>query len=324
MRGVRVVLYVQDSGGPAPERAPITAGMLAKLKPALVLLGLLLAAAAVDKVRARAQRHFIETQTYEDVYYLPPSDYLIAGSLGYREALADLLWMKALVYYGEELVHRGDVKNLYRYGDAILALDPDFKRVYRWVASSAIYRTGNVTVSDAYAAIRYLEVAARRFPDDGELAWDLGANYAFELAPMLDDEAKREEARRKGLEYLEAAALRNAGPPWLGLQAAGELNALGQREQAIRHLEDVYAITSDAAVKARIERDLATLRSQAYAEALRRTAQELEADRVRDFPYMDATLYLLVGPRPPFGGDAWLAQGFDPALQREPASLVEP
>ena len=270
-------------------------------------------AAAVERVRVRAQRHFTETQTYEDIYYLPSSGSLLIGSLGHREALADLLWMKALVYYGEELIHRGDVKHLYRYGDAMLALDPDFKRVYRWVASSALYRTGDITVSDAYAAVRYLEVAARRFPDDGELAWDLGANYAFELAPMLEDEEERAAAKRKGLDFLEAASLRNAGPPWLALQTASQLNALGRSEQAIRHLEDAHAIASDPGIRQQIESQLSALRSEAYAEALRRTAQELEAARQRDFPYLDTSLYMLVGSRPPFGGDLWLARGFDPA-----------
>jgi hypothetical protein len=286
-----------------------------KLRIALALLGVLLTAAALDRVRARAQRHFIETQAYEDLYYLPPSDGLIVGSLGYREALADLLWMKVLIYYGEELIHRGELKNLFRYGDAVLALDPDFKRMYRWLASSALYRTGNVTVDDAHAAIRYLEVAARRFPDDGELAWDLGANYAFELAPMLEGE-ERAAAKRKGLEHMEAASQRNAGPPWLALQTASELSALGRQEQAIRHLEDAYAVSNDPEIKQRIEARLSSLRSEAYTEALRRTAQELEAARKRDFPYLDTTLYMLVGTRPPFGGDAWLAQGFDPAPRK--------
>lgn len=286
--------------------------LLMKLKVALAVLCLLLSAAAIDRVRSRAQRHFIATQAYEDIYYLPSGDSLVVGSLGYREALADLLWMKALVYYGEELIHRGEVKNLFRYGDAVLALDPDFKRMYRWIASGALYRTGTITVDDARAAIRYLEVAARRFPDDGELAWDLGANYAFELAPMLDGE-ERAAAKRKGLEHMEAAVLRKAGPPWLALQTASELNALGRQEQAIAHLEDAYAIASDPEIKEKIEAQLSTLRSAAYAEALRRTAQELEAARKRDFPYLDTTLYMLVGTRPPFGGDAWLAQGFDPA-----------
>jgi hypothetical protein len=282
-----------------------------------LLLSVALALAG-DHFRARAQRFFADTQTYEDLYYLPPDDVLVLCSLGYRYALADLIWMKALIYYGEELGHRGDVKHLYRYGDAMLALDPDFKRVYRWIASSALYRTGSVSVDDARAAIRYLETANRRFPDDGELAWDLGANYAFELAPMLTSDEDRAAARRKGLEFLEAAALRHAGPPWLVLQTANQLQGLGRVEQAIRHLEDVYATTVDAALKAQIEERLTTLRSAAYAEALRRTNEELEKARLRDFPYLEPTLYLQVGPRPPFGGDAWLLRGFDPALGRRP------
>lgn len=269
-----------------------------------------------DYHRARALRYYVDTQSYQDVYYLPPKDSLVLGSLGYRHALADLIWMKTLIYYGEELANRGDVKNLYRYGDAMIALDPDFKRVYRWVASSAIYRTGNVSADDARAAIRYLEAANRRFPDDGELAWDLGANYAFELAPMLEGDQEREAARRKGLEFLEAASLRGAGPPWLVLQTANQLQGLGRVEQAIRHLEDVYATTMDPHVKAQIEKRLTAMRSAAYAEALRRTNEELEHARQRDFPYLDTSLYLQVGPRPPFGGDAWLLRGFDPAFAR--------
>jgi hypothetical protein len=282
-----------------------------------VVLGLCAAAAiGGDYARTLAQRHYAATQTYEDVYYLPPDEALLIASLGYRGALADLIWMKALIYYGEELSHRGDVKNLYRYGDAMLALDPDWKRVYRWIASSALYRTGTVTVADARAAIRYLEVATRRFPDDGELAWDLGANYAYELAPMLEADRDRAAARQKGLEYLEAAALRNAGPPWLVLQTSRQLQALGRNEQAIRHLEDVYATTSDPQVRTQIEQQLTLLRSATYAEALKRTNEELEAARVKAFPYLDTTLYLMVGPRPPFGGDAWLARGFDPINAR--------
>ena len=281
-----------------------------RAQTALMLLCILGLALAADRVRAGAQQHFLQTQTYEDVYYLPPKQYLVLGALGYRAALADLIWMKALVYYGEELSHRGDVKNLYRYGDAVLALDPDFKRVYRWIANCALYRTGEITVNDARAAIRYLEVAMRRFPDDGELAWELGANYTYELAPMLTDDEEKKAARRTGLDYLELAVRRKAGPSWLVLQTAGELHALGRVEQAIRHLEDVYATTTDAQVRTRIEQRLMTLRSQAYAEAMRRTSVELEEARKRNFPYLDTTLYLLVGPRPPVGGDAWLASGF--------------
>jgi hypothetical protein len=279
---------------------------------AAATLGLVIAALAGEQLRASAQKYYARTATYEDFYYLPPTDYLLVISLGYRAALADLIWMKALVYYGDELGHHGNVHHLYRYGDAMLALDPDFKKVYRWVASCALYRTGDITVADAKAAVSYLERATRRFPDDGELAWDLGANYTYELAPMLTDTHEREVARRKGLEFLEAAVMRKAGPPWLVLQTSKDLEALGRKEQAIKHLEDAYAAASDVQIKQEIEIKLSRLRSAAYAEALRRANQELTATRQRNFPYLDDSLYLLVGPRPPLDRTAWLSRGFDP------------
>jgi tetratricopeptide (TPR) repeat protein len=277
--------------------------------PFVAVVVLLIVARTGEQLRAEAQRYYTATASYEDIYYLPPTDYLLLGSLGYRAALADLIWMKALVYYGEELGHRGNVRHLYRYGDAMLALDPDFKKVYRWVASSALYRTGEITADDARAAVRYLERATRRFPDDGELAWDLGANYTYELAPMLTDDGERKLARRKGLEYLEAAVMRHAGPAWLVLHTSSQLEALGRKEQAIRHLEDAYAVASDAHIKQEIELQLVRLRSAAYGEALRRTDQELTADRERNFPYLEDTMYLLVGPRPLVDLQAWLARG---------------
>jgi hypothetical protein len=153
------------------------------------------------------------------------------------------------------------------------------------------------------------------FPDDGELAWDLGATYTYELAPMLKDHALVEEAKQHGLGYLELAALRGAGPAWLGLQTASQLDRLGKTEQAIRHLQDIYASVQDSGIKKQIEDRIMRLRSAAYVEAMRSADAELEAARNKNFPYLDKTLYLLVGPRPPFDGTALLARDFDPVEQ---------
>ncbi len=285
-------------------------------------LALVVAVGAVRVTRRNGQAHFLATQRYEDIYYLPPPAWLQVFSLGHREALADLIWLRSLIYFGDELLHGGQVSNLYNYADAMLALDPHFKRVYSWVASCALYRSGSVTAKDARKAIHYLEQAAQLYPDDGEVAWNLGADYLYELVPMLKDPAQITEARQRGVEHLKVAALRGAGPPWLGLSTAAELDRLGQHEQEISHLQEVYAQVSDPAMKAGIEARLALLRSSAYAEALRRTDEELERARKRDFPYLDPDLYLLVGPRPPFDGTALLLRDFDPEADRftEPSS----
>lgn len=273
---------------------------------------MLLALAALATTRNLGERRFLNAQRYEDVYYVPPPVWLGVLSLGHREALADLLWMRSLVYFGDEVKQRGDVRHLYNYTDAMLALDPHFAKVYLWVASCAIYRTGSVTVDDVRKATAYLERGARLFPDDGEIAWNLGATYLYELVPMLEDGPEKEEARRQGVEHLKVAVLHKAGPSWLVLTTATEMSRLGQHEQEISHLQSVYDQISDPALKQEIEARLRSLRGATYAEALRQTFIDLEARRQRDFPYLDSELFLLVGEKPAFDGKALLLRDFDP------------
>lgn len=291
-------------------------GRMGRWRSALPLaLAVTLAGATAHVARRDGQSHFHSTQRYEDVYYLPPPDWLGVLALGHAEAVAGLIWLRALIYYGDELMNRGEVHNLYNYTDAMLTLDPYFKKVYRWVSTNALYRTGHVDAEDAKRAIGYLERGVKLFPDDGELAWTLGAMYLYELPPLLPIEA-RAEARSRGIEHVRLASRLGAGPPWLALSAATELGRLGQHEQQIAHLQEVYDQVSDPNVKRAIEARLATLRSEAFAEALRRTYEELERNRQRDFPYIDRDLYLHVGPRPPFDGTALLLRGFDPQDER--------
>jgi hypothetical protein len=279
-------------------------------------LALAVAAQVALVTRRQGESHYLHTQRYEDVYYLPPPAWLTVFSLGHREALAGLIWLRSLIYFGDELMHRGEVRHLFPYTDAMLTLDPYFKKVYMWISSCALYRTGTITAADAKQVIAYLERGVRLFPDDGELAWTLGADYLYELPSLLATPEERAEAKRRGLEHLEVAALRGAGPPWLALSTATELGKLGQHEQEIAHLEEIYAQVSDPDVRWQIEHRLSRLRSAAYTEAFRRANEELEAARIRDFPYLDSGLYLLVGPKPPFDGQALLLRHFDPVAER--------
>jgi hypothetical protein len=277
---------------------------------------LLIAALVADHTRSHGAGHYLSTQRYEDIYYVPPPAWLQVFSLGHREALAGMIWLRSLVYFGEELSHRGPVENLYNYAEAMLSLDPHFLKVYTWVASCALYRTGTITEKDARRAIAYLERAVQLFPDDGELAWTLGANYVYELTPMLTDKAEILAARRKGLEHLTVAAARGAGPAWLVLSTATELGRLGQRQQEMTHLEEIYGQISDPEVKRQVAMRLERLRDATFVEALRRTYDELEAEQRAALPYIDRELYLLVRPVPPFDGRALMLRGFDPQSER--------
>ncbi|MCB9619523.1 MAG: hypothetical protein H6721_22660 [Sandaracinus sp.] len=257
----------------------------------------IVAALAMTYLRAEAMDRFLGATAYEDVYYLPSPVWMRRFALGHDEALADLVWMKALVYVGDEFAHRGDVENVYRYADVIVALDPDFRRVYSWATTMGLYRPTRPTLEEGLEAVRYLERGLERFPDDGELTWELAATYAYELPSLTDDVAEKERFRSVGSDHMVTAARLGAGPPWLALTNASHLETLGRFDQAIRHLEEMYALVQDDDTREQIELRLEGLRAGAAAEALRSTERDLRDRHQRDFPWIPVDFYVVVGPR---------------------------
>lgn len=285
-------------------------------RPLIVAAVLALAGWTAGRTRLDSQHHFLSTQRYEDTYYLPPIPWLKVFSLGYREALAGLLWTRMLVYFGEEMVQGGKSQHLYNYGDSVIALDPYFIRAYRWLAATGAYRPGSRGVTDVRQSIAYLERAAELMPDDGQVAWDLGAFYMYELRPLLTDPNEREDARRKALDQFQVAVLRKAAPPWLALNTASGLEKMGRREQQIAFLQAAYAQVTDSFTREQIQWQLERLQSASFAEAFRQAQEQVEAQHRRDFPYLDMDLFLQVGPKPAFDHVPLLTHNFDPSAAR--------
>ncbi|MCB9591517.1 MAG: hypothetical protein H6719_02185 [Sandaracinaceae bacterium] len=272
----------------------------------------------LDRLRARAHHEWSEAQAYEDVYYLPPNEWLRAFSLGWNEALADLIWMRALVYYGDEMVHHGDVEFVFRYGEAIESLDPDFVAVYRWVGTAGLYRPQAITVDDVNRTVEFMERGARRHPDDGQLAWDLGAVLAYELPPMLEDVEAGNRARERALPFLLRASRLGAAPEWAALSNAALMGRIGRTDQAARHLEEMYAQTDDPATRERMATRIRQLQDQAHAEAFLAAMEQLEDRRRRTFPYAPPSFLLLLGERPPVDVDSPIRLGLPEALATPP------
>lgn len=265
--------------------------------PVLPVLAVLALIPAMLMVRQSASEQCARGQQYEDVYYLPPASWLRPMSLGYSAAGADLLWMRTLLYFGDELGHRGQTANIFNYIDAILELDPEFKAAYRWASTAGIYHSGTIRASDGYRVVEYLERAVKKWPDDGDLAWDLGATLRFELAPMVDDPAEKRRLHEAAMEPLATAARLGAGPPWLASLNAQLLSRLGRNEQAIRHLEEMYDAVSDPVEKDQLRLQLIKLRSESHATAFQAANDELTQSRQRNYPYLSSNQFLLVGPR---------------------------
>jgi hypothetical protein len=281
-----------------------------------IILCFCLAAAATRWLRLDAFADHQRAEHYEDVYYLPPAHWLPVMSLGYTSALADLLWCRTLVYFGEEIGVRGSVRHLFNYTDAVLALDPDFRAAYRWASTGILYRPVAATLEEGLQGAEYLRRAVARWPNDGELRWEFGSYLRFELAPMLKkDPSAKDRVLAESATHLHVAALKGAGPPWLALNNSTLLNRLGQKEQAIHQLEEVYATVNDDETRTAIRERIASLRSETYAAALGVAIEQFDRERATNFPYMEEDLFLLVGLKVSPGYARAVADHFGPARE---------
>lgn len=289
---------------------------------ALLVVAALLLGALGTALRLPANRRYDEVSGYEDRYYLPAPAWLVVMSLGYRETLADLIWMRTLVYYGDEMTHQGTERHVFDYVEAVLELDPDYLSVYRRVGTLAIYRpSGQVSVQDAERTVAIMERGVERFPDDGPLAWTTGATLAFELPTLYAGQpAEQDRARTRASPYLVRASELGAAPAYVMLANASVLARVGRASEAAAHLEEMYAMTDDESLRAEIATRIRALRSDAFSAAFVEENERFEAAWGRQMPYAPAALYDLVGPIPVIDTRAAMRDGFGvSALGDEPA-----
>lgn len=284
----------------------------------LALLAMLVASA----FRAPARRHSASSDTYEDVYYLPPPSWLPVLSLGYQSALLDLLWIRALVYVGDEFGHAGAMRYVFDYTESMLVLEPDFEPTYHWIASAGLYQTADITRDDLLRTIRLLERGVERLPDSGQLQWDLGATLAFEVGPYAKSDGERDDWRLQGIEHLMIATRLGAAPPWMVLSSASMLTRIGANERAVEHMEEMYATLDDPETRAVLAERIAAIRGETYSTAFVDASEAAEVERRENLPYGHPHLYFLLGPPPDI--DASLRDGFaahafdDEIVLREP------
>jgi hypothetical protein len=254
----------------------------------------LIAATVLTQDRALSRRSRFAPEA--DLLYLPRPSVLHALSLGHDELTADLVFIRAIIYFGGQFHGQREYRWLDRYLDTIVALDPRWRTPYRWAGVATMYDGRTITNESVMLSSHFLELGAKQFPRDWELPFMLGCNYLFEL--KTDDPAEKATWRREGGEWIRHAALVGGAPSWVPLLAATILRQEGQDEAAIRHLEEVYYSTRDERTREEVRNRLVSLHAQVdFAKEARERAAFQDAWQ-RALPYAPADLFVAVGPTP--------------------------
>jgi tetratricopeptide (TPR) repeat protein len=225
----------------------------------------------------------------QQLSYLPGGSVLKTASLGYREVVADFLWLQVIQAMGDKHVPKEVGQWIYHALDVVTTLDPKFVRAYE-AGGHALC----TIVLMPEESNRLLEKGIRHNPQEWRLPFLLGINYYFELGD-----------NHKAAEAMAMAARIPGSPEIVARLAARLLVSAKSPQQAVDLLARVYEETSDENVRrvldqrlreAIVERDLSMLE-----EALERFhIQHAQRPDRLDQLVQDGLLQAL--PQEPFGG----------------------
>lgn len=262
---------------------------------------------AMASVGARgAARLRAEIPPEDDVLFLPRASALRALSLGHHELAADLVYLRAVVYFGAEITGQKSFRWLGNYLQTIVDLDPHWRTPYRWAGVAPMYNGTAITREGVELANHFLRLGIAQFPSDWELPFMLACNYLFELPPR--DAAEKARFTAEAAQWLERSSLVGGAPSWVALLAATTLRKEGREEAALRHLEQVYYATSDERTREEVKNRLLSLKAKIDFEREHRERAAFEGAWQRELPYVPADLYVLIGPPLPPSLD-WRSMG---------------
>jgi len=221
--------------------------------------------------------------------YLPRAELLKPFSLGYHNALADILWFRAISYFGEH--YRGDRTYtwLAHICDLVTDLDPMAEHVYRFAGLILPWEAGEVD-----QGIKILEKGTTALPNSWELAYYLGFTRFF----FKND---KEQAARD----LQRASTLPGAHPGIAQLAATLTRETSGPQATMEFLADLEKNVDSANVRSVIARNM---RESAAAAALEKIDAAVAAYRrstgrtPTSVQELQVTGYLTSIPRDPFGG----------------------
>lgn len=254
-----------------------------------------LAIALVSIGGARFAREAVGART--DVVeepYAPSATSAPIVSLGFREALADLFWIRLTGYFGGPDSTSDGVAAIV---EAINALDPRFQRPYEYGAR-AITITRGVTQKSYLRSLAVLEHGMKEFPDDWKLPMLAGQIYTQDLETT--DPAQRRAWDERGTLLTESAIRKPGAPTDAATWVAFMQTKLGQRDRAIQDLREMILVTRDDNARHTLLDKLATLvdsDSDELAAEVLEERKRFDSKWKRDRPTIPPEMYILLGPR---------------------------
>jgi hypothetical protein len=253
--------------------------------PKLVLLALALLMAGGGRF-ALSARPAADAAEGQEVLLLPPGKVIRQLDLGHHTLAADLLFIRANLYYGHHILTDEKVPWLSGFIDVLMEIDPHFPKPYLWGAMATLFpkrEMHSTPVELVHRSNRILEAGMRRFPDDHRFPLRLAFNHYYELGDA--DTATG---------YFERAAATPGSPGWIKQKLVDLYSKKGRWEIAKETLLRILAEETDPVLNRALQARLAQVMEKSEREDLLAEREALVSQWRRRYAYLSFDLFLLI------------------------------
>ncbi len=222
----------------------------------------------------------------QEVLLVPPGEVIRQMDLGYHTLAADLMFIRANLYYGSHMLTDEQTPWLSSFIDILLKVDPDFKKAYLWGALATTYYKREVDFVPKELvdrANRILEKGMARFPSDYRFPMRIGFNLYYEAGDAED-----------AIAYFSMAASKPHAPDWLNKKLVDLFSKIKKKDMAKRVLESIAMGTDDPNISRTLKERLVYIMSPRERQALLDLRTELMQRWQSKWAFIPFDLFLLV------------------------------
>ncbi len=182
----------------------------------------------------------------EEQLYLPSGKGIKFISLGYNQALADLLWFDTIGYFGKHYATDRNYEWLFHMCDLVTTLDPRALHVYEFGALMLAWEAESPEKANRLLSKAIEQSELREHSELWRMFYLRGVNSSLFLKNPFDAAS----------DFAAGAKLPHTDPIMARLASRKLLNLGHDREEALSFLEDAISMTKDPTVRQALEKRL--------------------------------------------------------------------
>jgi len=218
--------------------------------------------------------------------YLPSVDSASMIALGHKSALADLFWIRGVLYFHNELSQYKQFDWLQQYIALVSSLDPKFLDIYKWGNAVLMFSRENIQLEHVEQANAIIDQGLAVFPDETTLATSGLANCtAYVKKPSPEVKKALERCKEK---YAKIGAFQRNAASFMVLAYTQNMASEGEDDSlGCEAIKQLYQIHTDQSVRDQLVNRLKGSDCGAQSVELI-TAQRARFDEVSNttFPYL--------------------------------------